>query len=109
MPQQAPAAPTESMSSMDPFMLIYTSGTTGRPKGTVHYHAGFPLKAAQDLAHLFDLRAVGLGGMSVTVQQRTLAKFSDEHRRNILQKIFRFSFIENRGVLPKLVRHSTLR
>src|SRR5437899_523795 len=45
------------MSSMDPFMLIYTSGTTGRPKGTVHYHAGFPLKAAQDLAHLFDLRA----------------------------------------------------
>jgi acyl-coenzyme A synthetase/AMP-(fatty) acid ligase len=41
---------------MDPFMLIYTSGTTGRPKGTVHYHAGFPLKGAQDMAHLFDLR-----------------------------------------------------
>ncbi len=39
-----------------PFMLIYTSGTTGRPKGTVHVHAGFPLKAAQDLYHLFDLR-----------------------------------------------------
>lgn len=49
-------APTEAMASMDPFMLIYTSGTTGRPKGTVHYHAGFPLKAAQDMAHLFDLR-----------------------------------------------------
>jgi len=49
-------APTEVMGSMDPFMLIYTSGTTGRPKGTVHYHAGFPLKAAQDMAHLFDLR-----------------------------------------------------
>ncbi|ADR36927.1 AMP-dependent synthetase and ligase [Oceanithermus profundus DSM 14977] len=49
-------APTEAMGSMDPFMLIYTSGTTGRPKGTVHYHAGFPLKAAQDMAHLFDLR-----------------------------------------------------
>ncbi len=49
-------APTEPMGSMDPFMLIYTSGTTGRPKGTVHYHAGFPLKAAQDMAHLFDLR-----------------------------------------------------
>ena len=44
------------MESMDPFMLIYTSGTTGRPKGTVHYHAGFPLKAALDLALLFDLR-----------------------------------------------------
>jgi acetyl-CoA synthetase len=45
------------MQSMDPFMLIYTSGTTDKPKGTVHYHAGFPLKAAQDMAHLFDLRA----------------------------------------------------
>lgn len=42
--------------SMEPFMLLYTSGTTGKPKGTVHYHAGFPLKAAQDLAQCFDLR-----------------------------------------------------
>lgn len=49
--------PPERMQSMDSFMLIYTSGTTGKPKGTVHYHAGFPLKAAQDMAHLFDLRA----------------------------------------------------
>src|SRR5262249_11806986 len=32
----------------DPYMLIYTSGTTGRPKGAVHVHAGFPLKAAPD-------------------------------------------------------------
>ncbi|MBV8772628.1 MAG: AMP-binding protein [Deltaproteobacteria bacterium] len=47
----------EPMESMDPFMLIYTSGTTGKPKGTVHYHAGFPLKGAQDMAHLFDLRS----------------------------------------------------
>ncbi|WP_456411614.1 AMP-binding protein [Oceanithermus sp.] len=54
--RQPADAPTEAMGSMDPFMLIYTSGTTGRPKGTVHYHAGFPLKAAQDMAHLFDLR-----------------------------------------------------
>lgn len=45
------------MDAMDPFMLIYTSGTTGKPKGTVHYHGGFPFKATQDLAHLFDLRA----------------------------------------------------
>jgi acetyl-CoA synthetase len=52
----AEPAPVEPMGSMDPFMIMYTSGTTGRPKGTVHYHAGFPLKAAQDLAHLFDLR-----------------------------------------------------
>jgi acetyl-CoA synthetase len=39
-----------------PFMVIYTSGTTGAPKGTVHVHGGFPIKAAQDLAHTFDLR-----------------------------------------------------
>jgi acetyl-CoA synthetase len=41
----------------DPYMLIYTSGTTGRPKGAVHVHGGFPVKAAQDLAHAFDLQA----------------------------------------------------
>jgi acetyl-CoA synthetase len=40
----------------DPYMIIYTSGTTGRPKGAVHVHGGFPLKAAQDLAHCFDLQ-----------------------------------------------------
>ncbi|MEA2674082.1 MAG: acetyl-CoA synthetase, partial [Chloroflexota bacterium] len=40
-----------------PYMLIYTSGTTGKPKGAVHVHGGFPIKAAQDLAHTFDLRA----------------------------------------------------
>lgn len=41
----------------DPYMVIYTSGTTGRPKGAVHVHAGFPIKAAHDLAYLFDLHA----------------------------------------------------
>jgi acetyl-CoA synthetase len=40
-----------------PYMVIYTSGTTGRPKGAVHVHGGFPIKAAQDLAHTFDLEA----------------------------------------------------
>jgi acetyl-CoA synthetase len=40
----------------DPFMIIYTSGTTGRPKGALHVHGGFPLKAAVDLAHGFDLQ-----------------------------------------------------
>ncbi len=52
---QGPLPPL-AMGSMEPFMLIYTSGTTGRPKGTVHYHAGFPLKAALDLAFFFDLK-----------------------------------------------------
>jgi acetyl-CoA synthetase len=40
----------------DPFMLIYTSGTTGKPKGAVHVHSGFPIKAAMDLAFCFDLQ-----------------------------------------------------
>jgi len=51
--------PTEVMEADDPFMIIYTSGTTGRPKGTVHVHSGFPLKAAQDLAFHFDLQPDG--------------------------------------------------
>ncbi len=41
----------------EPYMLIYTSGTSGTPKGAVHLHGGFPLKAAVDLAHSFDLQA----------------------------------------------------
>jgi acetyl-CoA synthetase len=41
----------------DTFMLIYTSGTTGRPKGTVHVHGGFPIKATQDMVHCFDVAA----------------------------------------------------
>lgn len=47
---------TEEMAADEPFMIIYTSGTTGRPKGTVHVHSGFPIKAAQDLAFHFDLQ-----------------------------------------------------
>jgi acetyl-CoA synthetase len=49
---EAETAPT---SADEPFMLIYTSGTTGRPKGAVHTHCGFPVKAAQDMQHGFDL------------------------------------------------------
>jgi acetyl-CoA synthetase len=48
-------APADT-SAEDPFMVIYTSGTTGKPKGAVHVHGGFPVKAAQDLAHCFDLQ-----------------------------------------------------
>ena len=39
----------------DPFMLIYTSGTTGKPKGAVHSHAGFPIKAAFDAGICMDV------------------------------------------------------
>lgn len=41
----------------EPYMIIYTSGTTGKPKGALHVHAGFPIKAAHDLAYCFDLQA----------------------------------------------------
>ncbi len=54
----APAAcPTAPTAGNDPYMVIYTSGTTGKPKGAVHVHAGFPIKAAHDLAYCFDLHA----------------------------------------------------
>lgn len=50
------AVETERTDAEEPLMLIYTSGTTGRPKGALHVHAGFPIKAAQDMAMGLDLR-----------------------------------------------------
>lgn len=50
------AVATERTGAEDLVMLIYTSGTTGRPKGAVHTHVGFPVKAAQDMRHAMDLR-----------------------------------------------------
>jgi acetyl-CoA synthetase len=44
-------------SAEDPLMIIYTSGTTGRPKGALHTHCGFPIKAAQDMVHAHDVHA----------------------------------------------------
>ncbi len=52
---QSTQADTEIMDAEDILMLIYTSGTTGRPKGAVHTHCGFPVKAAQDMAFGVDL------------------------------------------------------
>jgi acetyl-CoA synthetase len=51
----SPERSTLQTRANDPYMIIYTSGTTGRPKGAVHVHAGFPIKAAHDLAYCFDL------------------------------------------------------
>ena len=42
-------AETERTAAEDPLMIIYTSGTTGKPKGALHTHCGFPIKAAQDM------------------------------------------------------------
>jgi len=47
---------TERTSAEDVLMIIYTSGTTGKPKGAVHTHCGFPIKATQDMVHCMDLK-----------------------------------------------------
>jgi acetyl-CoA synthetase len=53
-PDPAAMAATEAN---DPLTIIYTSGTTGAPKGIVHSHAGFAVKAAVDFGYGFDVRA----------------------------------------------------
>ncbi|KGX87523.1 AMP-binding protein [Pontibacillus litoralis] len=47
---------TEHMNAEDPFMIIYTSGTTGKPKGAVHTHSGFPIKACFDAGIIMDVK-----------------------------------------------------
>lgn len=56
VPPQSPYAMSEKTAAEDIVMLIYTSGTTGRPKGAVHTHCGFPVKAAQDMFHAMDVK-----------------------------------------------------
>ena len=56
VPRQPIERETERTEAEDPYMIIYTSGTTGQPKGALHTHDGFPIKATQDLAHCFDVQ-----------------------------------------------------
>ncbi len=51
-----PVCETAVLDPEDPLLIIYTSGTSGKPKGTVHVHGGFPVKAVQDMAHGFDVQ-----------------------------------------------------
>ena len=54
---QSDEADFEQTRAEDILMIIYTSGTTGPPKGAVHTHCGFPIKAAQDMAFGTDVHA----------------------------------------------------
>ena len=56
VPSQPDEAETSPTAAEDPLMIIYTSGTTGPPKGALHTHCGFPVKAAQDMRHAMDVK-----------------------------------------------------
>lgn len=54
--EPAEAGDAEEMDPNDPFMIVFTSGTTGKPKGTVHIHAGFPMRLSHDSAVHWNMR-----------------------------------------------------
>ena len=53
----AASEPCQAFDPNHPVMIIYTSGTTGRPKGIVHSHGGFLVKAGHDFGYALDVQA----------------------------------------------------
>ena len=51
----AEVIPYERTAAEDPLLIIFSSGTSGEPKGIVHSHCSFPVKAAQDMAFNMDI------------------------------------------------------
>ena len=49
--------PYERTAAEDPLLIIFSSGTSGEPKGIIHSHCSFPIKAAQDMAFNMDIHA----------------------------------------------------